>query len=60
MAIMINPRLVLMQWSSKNKATGEISLIYEGTQKEKRNQDVLTDADLVLSDATPGILDQFF
>ncbi|MGG3963865.1 hypothetical protein [Heyndrickxia faecalis] len=37
----------------ENKATGEISLIYEGTQKEKRNQDVLTDADLVLSDATP-------
>jgi len=47
----------------ENKATGEISLIYEGTQKEKRNQDVLTDGDLVLSDATPRQFkdaDQFF
>lgn len=47
----------------ENKATHEIPLIYEGTQKEKHNQDVLTDADLVLSDATPRQFkdaDQFF
>ncbi|MEK5520319.1 hypothetical protein B5V89_12450 [Heyndrickxia sporothermodurans] len=39
-----------------DNTTGEISIIYEGTQPEKNNADVLTDASLVLSDKTA---DQF-
>ncbi|MEH7107144.1 SA1320 family protein [Bacillus sp. JJ1764] len=37
----------------QDQVSGEISIIYEGTQPEEKNQDVLTDANLVLTNSTP-------